>query len=153
MSDGSSGESAGAPPGAGFFGKLPSHGDFVSRRLPPDFLTEWEAWLNGGLDRSRAMLGEAWLTTYLACPIWRFIASPRCCGDSGFAGILMPSLDRVGRYYPLSIIALFLAPAAVFHAEADLKAAELCSRVLGGDAAQGVSSDRATERSRRRRAP
>jgi len=44
--------------------------------------------------------------------------------------------------------------AAVFHAEADLKAAELCSRVLGADdAAQRISSERATERSRRRGAP
>src|SRR5690606_36950533 len=31
--------------GPGFYGKLPSRGDFVSRRLPADFIGQWDAWL------------------------------------------------------------------------------------------------------------
>lgn len=53
------------------------------------------------------MLGEAWQAAYLSSPIWRFSASAGCCGDQAFAGVLMPSVDRVGRYYPLSILARF----------------------------------------------
>lgn len=94
---------ASSPPG--FYGKLPSRGDFVARRIPPDLLTGWTAWLDAGLADSRSTLGEAWQATYLSSPIWRFAAAARCCGDQAFAGILMPSVDRVGRYYPLSILA------------------------------------------------
>lgn len=90
----------------GFVGKLPSHGDFVSRRLDAALRSGWEAWLDAGVERSRAMLGDAWLGTYLSSPIWCFSLSDGCCGDRACAGVLMPSVDRVGRYYPLSIIAL-----------------------------------------------
>ena len=86
----------------GFFGKLPSHGDFVSRRLPTELLAGLEAWLDAGLQHSRDSLGDGWLQTYLSSPIWCFSASADCCGAQPFAGVLMPSLDRVGRYYSLS---------------------------------------------------
>jgi type VI secretion system protein ImpM len=52
------------------------------------------------------MLGDLWLERFLASPIWCFSASGGCAGDHSFAGVLMPSLDRIGRYYPLSIVAL-----------------------------------------------
>jgi type VI secretion system ImpM family protein len=102
----------------GFFGKLPSHGDFISRRLPTELLAAWEAWLDAGLQHSRDSLGDAWLQTYLSSPIWCFSASADCCGAQPFAGVLMPSLDRVGRYYPLSIVAPF---------DAERSAAEIAS--------------------------
>src|SRR5260370_19714540 len=95
-----------ADDGPGFFGKLPSHGDFVSRRLPPAIIAVWEAWLDAGLERSRELLGQGWLEGYLSIPIWRFAVSAGCCGDPSVAGVLMPSLDRVGRYYPLPILAV-----------------------------------------------
>lgn len=93
------------PDAPGFVGKLPSHGDFISRRLPADLLVPWEAWLDAGLERSREMLGEGWLKAYLSSPIWCFSLAPGCCSDRLVAGIMMPSLDRVGRYYPLTIMA------------------------------------------------
>jgi type VI secretion system protein ImpM len=89
----------------GFFGKLPSHGDFISRRVPSELLGPWEAWLDAGLDQSRDFLADAWLETYLFSPIWCFCASAGCCGDVPFCGLLMPSVDRLGRHYPLSILA------------------------------------------------
>jgi type VI secretion system ImpM family protein len=91
----------------GFFGKLPSHGDFISRRLPTELLAAWEAWLDVGLQHSRDSLGDAWLQTYLSSPIWCFSASADCCGAQPFAGVPMPSLDWVGRYYSLSIVVPF----------------------------------------------
>ena len=86
----------------GFFGKIPSLGDFVTRDLPREFLDTWDDWLQRSVAESKTALGDAWLSTYLNSPIWRFVLLPGVCGDSGWAGILMPSVDRVGRYFPLT---------------------------------------------------
>ena len=88
----------------GFFGKLPSHGDFVRRRVADDFVAEWDSWLQQCLAQSREALGEAWLDTYLTSPVWRFALARTVCGAAAVAGILVPSVDRVGRYFPLTIV-------------------------------------------------
>lgn len=90
---------------AGFFGKVTSHGDFVSRRLPQRFVQTWDSWLQPALQISRSQLGTAWLSTYLSSPIWRFALAPGVCDANAWAGLLMPSVDRVGRYFPLTIAA------------------------------------------------
>ncbi len=41
---------------------------------------------------------------YLTCPIWRFALAPGACGDQGRLGVLMPSVDKVGRYFPLAAV-------------------------------------------------
>ncbi len=91
----------------GFYGKLPMVGDFVSRRLPNDFIRSWDSWLQSAIAASREELGEDWLQSYLTSPIWRFLLSPGLCGNQAVAGIMMPSVDRVGRYYPLTLAVLF----------------------------------------------
>lgn len=85
----------------GLYGKLASRGDFVSRRLSREFVEPWDAWLQAGLSASRAALGEDWLECYLTSPLWRFALAPGCCGTQAIAGVMMPSVDRVGRYFPL----------------------------------------------------
>ena len=50
-------------------------------------------------------LQNAWLNTYLNSPIWRFVLLPGVCGERGWAGIMTPSVDRVGRYFPLTFAA------------------------------------------------
>jgi len=87
----------------GFYGKVPVLGDFISRRLPADFIQVWDGWLQRSLLSSRQHLGDSWLSIYLTSPIWRFILSPGICGQSGWMGVLMPSVDRVGRYFPLTL--------------------------------------------------
>lgn len=89
----------------GFFGKIPSHGDFINRRVPRGFLDPWDDWLQKGLARSREQLDKDWLDTYLTSPIWRFVLSSGVCSDQPYAGVLMPSVDKVGRYFPLTITA------------------------------------------------
>ena len=87
----------------GWYGKIASLGDFASRRLPAEFISNWDAWLQRMLPDSRARLGDRWLETYLGSPIWRFLLFPGICGDGLWAGLMMPSVDRVGRYFPLTI--------------------------------------------------
>lgn len=90
----------------GFYGKLPIVGDFVSRRLPNEFISPWDGWLQSAIAVSREELGDDWLKSYLTSPIWRFLLSPGLCGNQAVAGIMMPSVDRVGRYYPLTVAVL-----------------------------------------------
>ena len=87
----------------GFYGKLPSQGDFVSRRLPWEFTSAWDDWLQQGLQASRAALGARWLEVYLAAPVWRFQVAPGLCGPQGWRGLFFASVDRVGRYFPLTL--------------------------------------------------
>jgi type VI secretion system protein ImpM len=93
----------------GYHGKLVAKGDFVSRRLPRGFLDPWDSWLQDVVGGSRARMGEAWLDAYLTSPIWRFALSAGLCGEGAAAGVLMPSVDRVGRYFPLTIVAMLAA--------------------------------------------
>lgn len=89
----------------GFYGKLPSHGDFVTRRLPRPFIEQWDSWLQGSLAASREQLAGDWLDIYLVSPIWQFALAPGLCGTDAWAGVMMPSVDRVGRYFPLTLAA------------------------------------------------
>jgi type VI secretion system protein ImpM len=90
----------------GYHGKLVAKGDFVTRRLPRAFLDPWDSWLQDVIGGSRTRMGEAWLDAYLTSPIWRFALSGGLCGEGAAAGVLMPSVDRVGRYFPLTIVAM-----------------------------------------------
>ena len=87
----------------GFYGKLPSEGDFVTRRLPWEFTSVWDDWLQQGMQASRNALGAGWLELYLSAPIWRFQVAPGVCGPVGWRGLFFASVDRVGRYFPLTL--------------------------------------------------
>ena len=91
---------------AGFYGKLPARGDFVGAGLPRDFIAGWDAWWQAMLVASRATLGEAWLPAWMEAPIWRFALLPGTCGAAGVVGLWMPSVDRAGRHFPLTIAAV-----------------------------------------------
>ena len=95
---------SGELPAIGLFGKLPAHGDFVQRNVPGTFVETWDEWLMHCLQSSREALGEHWLEVYLTSPIWRFALSPGCVDAHAWAGLVMPSVDSVGRYYPLTLI-------------------------------------------------
>ena len=108
----------------GWFGKMPNVGDFVSRRLPHEFIHTWDEWLQSGMARARTDLGEAWPARYLVAPVRRFWVAPGLLGATAWAGVLMPSVDGVGRYFPLTIataipghdLAAVLAASAWFRA-------------------------------------
>jgi type VI secretion system protein ImpM len=87
-----------------FYGKLPAKGDFLSRNLPREFIDTWDDWLQSGMNASRQALGEGWLETYLTSPLWRFVLPSGICGPNAWSGVLMPSMDKVGRYFPMAVI-------------------------------------------------
>jgi len=106
-----------SPPSAipGWYGKIPSLGDFATRRLSVEFVKAWDAWLQDVIPAARAMVGDAWLDTYLTMPIWRFVSLPGLVTQSGWAGVLMPSVDRVGRHFPLTVAMELPSLAAAAH--------------------------------------
>ncbi len=94
---------AAAPAAPGFYGKLPARGDFVGRRLGRGFVDAWDSWLQEAIHASRAELGAAWIDLYLNSPIWRFALSAGVCGPEAVAGVMIPSVDSVGRCFPLMV--------------------------------------------------
>jgi type VI secretion system protein ImpM len=89
----------------GFFGKVRSHGDFVGRRLPAEVRDCFDRWLQAALVRSKQDLGDAWLPVWLSSPLWRFVVPAGVGGEQAWAGVMMPSHDRVGRCFPLLLMA------------------------------------------------
>ena len=82
-----------------------SKGILCNEALSPAFTTAWDNWLQGAMETSKALLGEAWLNVYLVSPLWRFVLAPACLVERPVAGVMMPSVDSVGRYFPLVIAA------------------------------------------------
>jgi type VI secretion system protein ImpM len=75
----------------GFYGKLPAAGDFVMRRLPPEFVQSWDRWLSRHL---ASRLDRRWPATGL-----RFFS------PGPVTGVVVPSTDRAGRAFPLTLAA------------------------------------------------
>lgn len=90
----------------GFYGKVPARGDFVHAGLPRDFTDPWHDWQSLVIAGSRDLMGDAWLEAFLEAPVWRFILPPGLCGARAVVGLIMPSVDKVGRYFPLTLAAL-----------------------------------------------
>lgn len=99
----------------GFYGKLPAFGDFVTRELRSDFVDPWDAWLQAALTGSRHYLGTAWDETYLTSPLWRYALPPGICGGDAYCGVLMPSVDRVGRQFPFTVSARLPVDTSLAH--------------------------------------
>lgn len=100
----------------GFYGKIPTAGDFVSRRLPLDFVQPWDRWI------------AQHLAPLVGCGRWpeglalRFLAGPAGFGPA--VGIVLQSTDKVGRRFPLSIVAQ-LPEASMMMTRADAWFAEI----------------------------
>ena len=89
---------------AAWYGKVASLGDFVHRRVPPECLQMLDAWLSTVMRDAREELGERWLDVYLNAPVLRFAWAPGIIDGRWWFGLLMPSCDSVGRYFPLVIV-------------------------------------------------
>ncbi|WP_343079612.1 type VI secretion system-associated protein TagF [Ostreiculturibacter nitratireducens] len=102
--------------GFGAFGKIPALGDFIRLGLPSGVANVWDAWMQRVLLAAQDRLAERWSECYLSAPIWRFTLASGAVGERGLVGIVMPSVDRVGRRYPLTLGAQFVGRnAALVH--------------------------------------
>lgn len=88
---------------SGFFGKLPARGDFIRSGLPSSFVNPWDDWMQAVLPSSKAELGEAWLPAWMEAPVWRFRIPAGVCGAAAVTGVFMPSVDKAGRHFPLTL--------------------------------------------------
>ncbi len=93
----------GVQQGYGAFGKIPALGDFFRFGLAPDFVACWDRWLQAGIQAARAELGPGWQRAYMSAPIWRFTLAAGLAGEAAVEGVLMASVDRVGRHFPLTL--------------------------------------------------
>jgi type VI secretion system protein ImpM len=87
----------------GWWGKLAWLGDFAHRRLDEAWLQRCDPWLSQALRGSREQLAERWLEVYLNAPVLRMAWAPGVVDGRWWFGLLMPSCDSVGRYFPLLI--------------------------------------------------
>ncbi|WP_081991477.1 type VI secretion system-associated protein TagF [Inquilinus limosus] len=92
-------------PAVGFFGKIPSRGDFLCVGLSLGFIQAWDGWLQRVLADVQRSLGEGWAEVWRVAPVWRFALPSGQCGHRTVLGLWMPSVDRVGRCFPLTIAA------------------------------------------------
>lgn len=90
----------------GFYGKLPTYGDFIQKRLPTDFINPWHEWLQSGMMACRERDQEGWMSYYLNCPAWNFVLASGICGQQPVAGVTIPSVDRVGRYFNFTMASI-----------------------------------------------
>src|SRR6202166_4123372 len=87
------------------FGKLGAKRDFIALATPRRFLETWEPWVQACMSASRHRLGDRWQNAFLTAPVWRFWLGADIAGTT-VMGAIMPSVDGVGRYYPLTLLAV-----------------------------------------------
>lgn len=88
----------------GLYGKLPAHGDFVERNLARGFIDVWDDWLQRALANSQDSAGDNWLDFYLTAPVWHFALGHGVIDANAWVGIVLPSVDSVGRYFPFTLV-------------------------------------------------
>lgn len=88
----------------GLIGKIAANADYVAIDAPKPLLAAIEPWLQACVSASRLALGERWRSAFLAAPIWRVWLGAEVCGAPTLAA-LAPSLDALGRYFPLVVFA------------------------------------------------
>lgn len=121
------------PLGPWLFGKLPSHGDFVSRGLDPALRDAVDQWLSAEMEAARSVTADSFETRFDHAPLVKFIdrdPSGRIAG-----GALCASVDRAGRRFPL----VLGAPAA--DGAGARAAADRCEEAIYTAFCEGLDAD------------
>ncbi|MDH4396357.1 MAG: type VI secretion system-associated protein TagF [Limnobacter sp.] len=94
----------------GWFGKLPCAGDFLSQGLPLSMSAALDNWLSNKLHWLNENQAD-WTTLYFEAPASGFLIEGASANSQGkpceVVGILMPSVDSVGRLYPFVMLQSF----------------------------------------------
>lgn len=100
------------PQAVGWWGKLPSRGDFVGRGLPRPWLRLWDEWLQRALaDASRQVAPALLRERLLAMSPWQCLVLPPAAGQPIWSGVVIATADRVGRAFPLLFAEAYAEPA------------------------------------------
>lgn len=92
-------------PIVGWYGKTPSTGDFISRRLSRAIIDKLDAWLQAGMTAIREKAPDAWQEQYASAPIWNAVLPAGIISSKVCVAIVAASFDRVGRRFPFCVIA------------------------------------------------
>jgi len=87
----------------GWYGKLPSAGDFLQRRFPETLINQWTHWFQVGLVnwQRNAEERQASGRLFSHAPVWNFVVPPMLDSQLIQMGCLLPACDSVGRHYPV----------------------------------------------------
>jgi type VI secretion system ImpM family protein len=139
------------------FGKLPAHGDFISRGLQDGPRQAWDDWASQALERLDAASSD-FAEAHTAIPPWRFIAGPSRLGQGWRVGALAPSVDGAGRRFVIvagfagcdpgaaagrGLVLAALAEDALYKALGERLTADQTVAVLGEAAAECEEDGRA----------
>ncbi len=122
---------ADAPGEAFCHGKLPALGDFITRGLGGTVLERWDGWLQQLVSVSCAGLGPDWQAAWLRMPAWHFALGASVLTAEPCAGVLIPSVDKVGRCYPFSVLSP-IRPSGIPSADWQARAEVLALDALEG---------------------
>ncbi|MEM7666114.1 MAG: type VI secretion system-associated protein TagF [Pseudomonadota bacterium] len=75
-------------------GKLPAHGDFIARGVEYSAREPLDRWMSNWVELARERLGDAFTEAYETAAPWLF-------EGARINAVLMPSIDAVGRIYPV----------------------------------------------------
>jgi len=87
------------------YGKHPAKGDFLEYGLSAALKPALEGWLDSVLAEAKASLGSDWQAVWPAAPMLRFWVGEGIWG-APVAGVMAAAQDRVGRRFPLVLLAL-----------------------------------------------
>jgi len=97
----------------GFHGKLPAVGDFVSRGFTKPLCDALDGWLQTALQSAQSGGATRASLDASAVPVLLQLRPGALCA-SGFVGAVVPSCDRVGRFFPICL-GLETAPESASH--------------------------------------
>lgn len=89
----------------GWYGKMPSTGDFVSRRLTRPTINEVDRWCEVGMLALREGAPDTWQNSYAAAPTWNALVPARVIAPHACLVAVAASTDRVGRRFPVCVVA------------------------------------------------
>lgn len=95
----------------GIMGKHPGYGDFVRHGIDRDLADRLGAWIDETLSGVRSDLGDDWDRFWDTARPLRFWIGRAVLGRT-MCGVFHPSRDKVGRRYPLILVATGAAQAA-----------------------------------------
>ncbi|MEO7244671.1 MAG: type VI secretion system-associated protein TagF, partial [Rubrivivax sp.] len=97
----------------GWWGKLPTQGDFIGHGLPETWRQVWDDWLQRGLALAQQRFGRVAAHQRLqSMAPWQCLVPPVAGNaDPSWAGVVVPGIDRVGRGFPVLLVEAYGAEA------------------------------------------